>query len=230
MRTDPSTTDLPPGLQPTLESRLLNLLDLMSRWAACPSDTRVRTLLARRIVAELHGLQALQGPWADHPAFHGAAKLWHAGWIAVLEAGAHPRSVATAREVLALRHENAVLARHLARAQAAWDVRDSGEPERLSPYEAAAHRVICQTGCIGHGEPWREQDHCRRTGQPCVLSEGPVGPAGPRDPTPFDPVPAARAPTQMAPSPTAPTPAVPAPMAPAQTTTGSGSSRMPKRS
>lgn len=34
----------------------------------------------------------------------------------------------------------------------------------------AADLVICQTGCLGHGGYWREQDHCRRTGQPCVLA------------------------------------------------------------
>jgi hypothetical protein len=29
--------------------------------------------------------------------------------------------------------------------------------------------VICQTGCISHDEYWRVQDHCRRTGKPCIL-------------------------------------------------------------
>jgi hypothetical protein len=35
----------------------------------------------------------------------------------------------------------------------------------------AADLVICQTGCLGHGSYWREQDHCRRTGQHCVLAD-----------------------------------------------------------
>lgn len=35
---------------------------------------------------------------------------------------------------------------------------------------AAADLVICQTGCLGHGDYWREQDHCRRTGKGCVLA------------------------------------------------------------
>ncbi|MGJ7546681.1 DUF2325 domain-containing protein [Variovorax sp. LT1R16] len=33
----------------------------------------------------------------------------------------------------------------------------------------AADLVICQTGCMSHGAYWRVQDHCRRTGKPCVL-------------------------------------------------------------
>ncbi|MNV65802.1 hypothetical protein D3C71_1585210 [compost metagenome] len=36
---------------------------------------------------------------------------------------------------------------------------------------AAADLVICQTGCLSHGDYWRVQDHCRRTGQTCVLVE-----------------------------------------------------------
>jgi hypothetical protein len=33
--------------------------------------------------------------------------------------------------------------------------------------------VICQTGCISHGEFWRVEDHCKRTGKTCVLVEQP---------------------------------------------------------
>ena len=33
----------------------------------------------------------------------------------------------------------------------------------------AADMVICQTGCLSHGEYWRVQDHCKRTGKTCVL-------------------------------------------------------------
>lgn len=29
--------------------------------------------------------------------------------------------------------------------------------------------LICRTGCISHGDYWRAQDHCRRTGKPCIL-------------------------------------------------------------
>lgn len=40
---------------------------------------------------------------------------------------------------------------------------------------AAADLVICQTGCISHDEYWRVQDHCRRTGKPCILVDQPLG-------------------------------------------------------
>ncbi len=29
--------------------------------------------------------------------------------------------------------------------------------------------LICRTGCISHGDYWRVQDQCRRTGKPCIL-------------------------------------------------------------
>nr|WP_315227697.1 hypothetical protein [uncultured Albidiferax sp.] len=52
--------------------------------------------------------------------------------------------------------------------------------EDLQAHADAADRVICQTGCIGHGHYWREQDQCRRTGKGCVLvEEGVAGPVGP---------------------------------------------------
>jgi hypothetical protein len=34
---------------------------------------------------------------------------------------------------------------------------------------AAADLVICQTGCLSHGDYWRLKDHCKRTGKTCVL-------------------------------------------------------------
>lgn len=37
----------------------------------------------------------------------------------------------------------------------------------------AADLVICQTGCLSHGDYWRVQDHCRRTGKACVVVEQP---------------------------------------------------------
>ncbi|CAB5669014.1 Uncharacterized protein conserved in bacteria (DUF2325) [Delftia tsuruhatensis] len=36
-----------------------------------------------------------------------------------------------------------------------------------------ADLVICQTGCLSHGDYWRVQDHCQRTGKACVLVEQP---------------------------------------------------------
>ncbi len=43
-------------------------------------------------------------------------------------------------------------------------------PENLQLHIAAADRVICQTGCVSHGDYWRAQDQCRRTGKVCVLA------------------------------------------------------------
>lgn len=41
--------------------------------------------------------------------------------------------------------------------------------ENLHDYLDAADWVICQTGCVSHGEYWRAQGHCTRTGKVCVL-------------------------------------------------------------
>ena len=43
---------------------------------------------------------------------------------------------------------------------------------------AAADLVICQTGCISHDDYWRVQDHCRRTGKPCILVDQPLAARG----------------------------------------------------
>ncbi|WDZ96247.1 DUF2325 domain-containing protein [Herbaspirillum sp. WKF16] len=39
---------------------------------------------------------------------------------------------------------------------------------------AGADLVICQTGCLSHGDYWRVQDHCKRTGKTCVLVAQPA--------------------------------------------------------
>ena len=46
--------------------------------------------------------------------------------------------------------------------------------ELLDADLAAADLVICQTGCISHADYWRVQDHCRRTGKPCLLVDQPL--------------------------------------------------------
>ena len=48
-----------------------------------------------------------------------------------------------------------------------------GDPA-LDAHLAAADLVICQTGCISHDQYWRVQDHCRRTGKPCILVDQPL--------------------------------------------------------
>lgn len=47
------------------------------------------------------------------------------------------------------------------------------DPEALEASLRAADLVICQTGCVSHGDYWRVQDHCRRTGKTCVLVDQP---------------------------------------------------------
>lgn len=39
--------------------------------------------------------------------------------------------------------------------------------------QATAQWVLCQTGCLSHDAYWRVQDHCRRTGQACLLVDAP---------------------------------------------------------
>lgn len=46
---------------------------------------------------------------------------------------------------------------------------DAHEQQLLEHSLQAADLVICQTGCISDGAFWRVQDHCKRTGKPCVL-------------------------------------------------------------
>lgn len=43
------------------------------------------------------------------------------------------------------------------------------EQQLLENSLQAADLVICQSGCISDGAFWRVQDHCKRTGKPCVL-------------------------------------------------------------
>jgi hypothetical protein len=57
----------------------------------------------------------------------------------------------------------------------AW-LRD--EPDEAGAWTGASLKavelVICQTGCLSHDQYWRVQDHCRRTGKPCLLVEQPL--------------------------------------------------------
>lgn len=54
----------------------------------------------------------------------------------------------------------------------------------------AADLVICQTGCVGQGLPWQQQDQCLRSGQTCVLaSPAPSPPVASPEPVPAGPAP-----------------------------------------
>lgn len=48
-----------------------------------------------------------------------------------------------------------------------------GDAKALEESLQAADLVICQTGCLSHGEYWRVRDHCRRSGKTCVMVEQP---------------------------------------------------------
>ncbi|MGJ7487648.1 DUF2325 domain-containing protein [Variovorax sp. LT2P21] len=49
------------------------------------------------------------------------------------------------------------------------DGQDDADAAALESSLRAADLVICQTGCLSHDAYWRVQDHCRRTGKPCVM-------------------------------------------------------------
>ena len=55
-------------------------------------------------------------------------------------------------------------------------------PHALDESLAAADLVICQTGCISHDDYWRVQDHCRRTGKPCILVDQAALPSAAQSP------------------------------------------------
>lgn len=83
------------------------------------------------------------------------------------------RIASLSRECLRWRLQ-AVAAASVAPAQAVSEPAAPAAPA-LDSSLAAADLVICQTGCISHDEYWRVQDHCRRTGKPCILVDQPLG-------------------------------------------------------
>ena len=90
------------------------------------------------------------------------------------------RRAALGRQVVALQARVQALMGELHRgALFAGRVHAAPQPQDMSAELAAsleaADLVICQTGCISHGDYWRMQDHCRRTGKLCVLVERPDG-------------------------------------------------------
>lgn len=62
----------------------------------------------------------------------------------------------------------------------AWSGEDWGgeasDAEALEADLRDADLVICQTGCMSHGAYWLVEDHCRRTGKPCVMIGQPSTP------------------------------------------------------
>jgi hypothetical protein len=81
------------------------------------------------------------------------------------------------RERARWQRQSAPLPLPLSSREAAAAAAQGQEPEQHDEaFEASlreADLVICQTGCLSHGEYWRVQDHCQRTGKTCVLVEQP---------------------------------------------------------
>ena len=93
------------------------------------------------------------------------------------------RRVALGRQVAALQARVHDLTRTLQRRELAGKAGSAGDPARtpatlaadLEASLQAADLVICQTGCMSHGDYWRVQDHCKRTGKLCMLVDQPDG-------------------------------------------------------
>jgi hypothetical protein len=84
------------------------------------------------------------------------------------------RITTLSRECLRWRLQ-AVAAATVEQVRAAPEAMPAASSPALDSSLAAADLVICQTGCISHDEYWRVQDHCRRTGKPCILVDQPLG-------------------------------------------------------
>jgi len=93
------------------------------------------------------------------------------------------RRVALGRQVAALQARVHELMRTLQRRQLVGRTGSADQPEHtpagvaadLEASLQAADLVICQTGCMSHGDFWRVQDHCKRTGKLCMLVDQPDG-------------------------------------------------------
>ena len=93
------------------------------------------------------------------------------------------RRVALGRQVATLQARVHELMRTLQRRELAGTPGKAGRPGHapaglaadLAASLQAADLVICQTGCMSHGDYWRVQDHCKRTGKLCMLVDQPDG-------------------------------------------------------
>lgn len=88
------------------------------------------------------------------------------------------RRAAMGRQVEALQARLQELTRQLHRRELADHAEQAVRREQALPVELeasleAADLVICQTGCLSHGDYWRVQDHCKRSGKPCMLVDQP---------------------------------------------------------
>jgi hypothetical protein len=106
-----------------------------------------------------------------------SALAWEREDRAALEEAAPglQRRAAMGRQVEALQARVHELTRRLHVRELAGHAARAGDalPHALEASLAAADLVICQTGCLSHGDYWRVQDHCKRSGKVCMLVDQP---------------------------------------------------------
>lgn len=152
---------------------------------------RRRRALARQVEGLTHRLQGLMREvlhWQWRAAAREAARGVASGPVAAMAAASEPdgaRAPAPKSVVCIARGpRGALVAQPFGGADGSASARDAAAiaqnaasmPDDPAGFEAslrAADFVICQTGCVGHDDYWRVQDHCRRTGKPCVLVDQP---------------------------------------------------------
>ncbi|MCZ2499271.1 DUF2325 domain-containing protein [Xylophilus sp. Kf1] len=147
------------------------------------TQARCSALLARQ-AAEIEMLQARAIRQQAAVVVRDTALAWAREDRVALEASIPglPRRAALSRRVEALMGRIQQLMGERRSRQRPADVsppqphRGPADRQEMAALEAslvAADLVICQTGCLSHGDYWRVQDHCKRTGKACVMVERP---------------------------------------------------------
>lgn len=149
--------------------------------ARCTALLREQTERIRRLDAELMRSRVAQ-------VISTTALAWERDDRAAFEDAAPglKRRAAMGRQVEMLQTRIQDLMRRLNRREVAAHADDADYVEPTAQADAdlpgdleaslqAADLVICQTGCLSHGDYWRVQDHCKRTGKLCMLVDQPEG-------------------------------------------------------
>ena len=135
------------------------------------------TALLTRQAAEIESLRAQAFRQRAALIVRDTALAWARQDHATLEAAVPglSRRAALSRKVESLMGRIQELMRERLHRQPARPAETAGQaPEDITEESlVAADLVICQTGCLSHGDYWRVQDHCKRTGKACVLVESP---------------------------------------------------------
>ena len=133
------------------DTRLAMAQDALAQWKAAHPSLPRRKAMARHISMLAERIASLSRECLR--------------WRLAAEAPAQP--VQPERSLDVAGHPSAAKGKGCAEPDAAPD-------GTLDANLAAADLVICQTGCISHDDYWRVQDHCRRTGKPCILVDQPL--------------------------------------------------------